>query len=117
MPYSPDRPVRSPGLARQQPAGFRLPAVLQWRRGSLLRGSALVLGSTLFAFRLSHFPNNHATLWLIAPLLLAVAGTGDTARCMQKQWNWYHGGVVLCVYMDLMAVCLIVFFLVYPIWL
>ncbi len=117
MPYSPDRPVRSAQRPQANAAGPTLPRVLQWQRGSLLRGSALVIGSTLIAFRLSHFPNNHASYWLLLPLVVAILGTADTTRCMQKRWNWYHGGVVLCVYMDLMAVCLIVFFLVYPIWL
>jgi hypothetical protein len=41
-------------------------------------------------------------------------GTLDTIRCMQRRWNFYHGGVVLCIYMDLMAVCLILFLLLYP---
>ena len=33
---------------------------------------------------------------------------------MQSRWNWYHGGVILCVYMDLMALIIILFFLLYP---
>jgi hypothetical protein len=33
---------------------------------------------------------------------------------MQPRWNWYHGGVILCIYMDLMALCIILFFLLYP---
>ena len=84
---------------------------------SVLRGMLLVLLSTVVAFRLSHFPNNYGTPWLILPLLTAAAGTADTTRCMQKQWNWYHGGVVLCLYTDLMAICMILFFLLYPLWL
>ncbi len=94
---------------------FRLPALLQWRRRSLLRGTMLVLASTAVAFRLSHFPENRETPWLLLPLMIATLGTADTVRCMQRSWNWYHGGVVLLIYMDLMAACLIVFFLVYPI--
>jgi hypothetical protein len=82
-----------------------------------LRGSVVVLLSTASAFRLSHFPDNHGTPWLLVPLLFAIAGTADTTRCMQKRWNWYHGGVVLCLYTDLMAICMIAFFLLYPLWL
>lgn len=85
------------------------------RYRSVLRGTLVVIVSTAVAFRLSHFPNNHATLWLLVPLVFAVAGTADTTRCMQKRWNWYHGGVVLCLYTDLMAICMILFFLLYPI--
>ncbi|HEY0264695.1 MAG TPA: hypothetical protein VGC07_09230 [Granulicella sp.] len=33
---------------------------------------------------------------------------------MQKRWSFYHGGVLLCIYMDLMVVSLILFFLLYP---
>ena len=91
--------------------------IADWRRRSLVRGNGIVLLSLLAAFRLSHFPHNQMSYWLTIPLLCASAGTADTIRCMQRRWNWYHGGVLLCVYMDLMAVCLIVFFLLYPMWL
>ncbi len=33
---------------------------------------------------------------------------------MQRRWNFYHGGVILCIYMDLMALGMILFFLLYP---
>jgi putative effector of murein hydrolase len=88
-----------------------------WRQRNLLRANLLVLLSLIVAFWLSQFPHNHPSPWLVFPLLLAMIGTADTLRCMQTRWNWYHGGVVLCAYMDLMAVCLILFFLVYPLWL
>lgn len=76
-----------------------------------------MLVSTAVSFRLSDFPNNHGTPWLLVPLIFAIAGTADTTRCMQQRWNWYHGGVVLCLYTDLMAICMIAFFLLYPLWL
>ena len=119
-PYS--RPPRdAPGQGRAalrspRPA-FRPGDLLDWRKRSLVRGTALVVISTIAAFRLSHFPHNYGTIWLAVPLLFAAMGTADTTRCMQQKWNWYHGGVVLCVYMDLMALCMILFFLVYPLWL
>ena len=91
-----------------------LPNILNPRRRSLLRGSALVLGSLGSAFLLSDFPNNRATLYLILPAVAAMLGTADTIRCMRQRWNFYHGGVVLLIYMDLMAVCMILFFLIYP---
>lgn len=77
----------------------------------------VVLVSTVVAFRMSHFPNNYWNPWLVLPLLTAAVGTADTTRCMQKTWTWYHGGVVLCLYTDLMALCMIAFFLLYPLWL
>ncbi len=81
---------------------------------SLLRGSLLVLGSLGVSVLISGFPHNRATLWLILPTLVAVIGTADTVRCMQRRWNLYHGGVILCIYMDLMALAMILFFLFYP---
>ncbi len=91
-----------------------LPAILNPRRKSLVRGNVLVLASVAAAFFLSDFPHNRPTLLLIVPTLLAMAGTVDTIRCMKKRWSFYHGGVLLCVYMDLMAVSMILVFLLYP---
>ena len=84
------------------------------RRRSLLRGNTLVLVSLAVSLPLSHFPHNRATPLLVLPALVAILGTLDTIRCMQRRWSFYHGGVVLCIYMDLMAVCLILFLLLYP---
>lgn len=117
MPYSPNHPLEYRPRPVKRTAMSELGDIFRWRAKSLVRGTALVLASTLAAFRLAQFPHNHFTLWLFGPLLLACAGTVDTLRCMQPRWNWYHGGVLLCVYMDLMAVCMILFFLVYPLWL
>jgi hypothetical protein len=90
------------------------PAIFNPRARSLLRGSILVLVSLAASLLLSHFPHNHATPALILPALVAIAGTVDTIRCMQRRWSFYHGGVVLCIYMDLMSLCLILFLLLYP---
>jgi hypothetical protein len=89
-------------------------AVFNLRRRSLVRGNLLVLLSLAAAFRLSDFPRNRPTLFLLVPAGLAFCGTFETLRCMQPRWNFYHGGVLLCVYMDLMAISLILFFLICP---
>jgi hypothetical protein len=89
-------------------------AVFNPRRRSLLRGNLLVLGSLAAAFRLSDFPRSRATLWLLIPAVLTVVGLIDTVRCMQRRWNFYHGGVLLCIYMDLMVMMLILYFLLSP---
>ncbi len=86
------------------------------RRRSLLRANALVFTSLLIAVLLSDFPHNRATLLLVLPTVSAVAGTIETVRCLQRRWSFYHAGVMLCVYMDLMAVSIITFLLVYPYW-
>ena len=91
-----------------------LPIFLNPRFRSVVRGNLLVLLSLAAAFFLSDFPHNRQTLLLALPTATALAGTVDTIRCMQPRWSFYHGGVLLCVYMDLMAVSMILFFFVYP---
>ena len=63
---------------------------------------------------LSDFPNNRANPLIVLPAIIAAAGTIDHLRCMRTQWSWYHGGVVLLIYMDLMSLAMILFFLFYP---
>jgi hypothetical protein len=84
------------------------------RHRSLPRGTVLVLGSLLLAFSLAGFPDDRASLKLIIPSLLAALGTWDTIRCLQHRWSFYHGAVVLLIYMDIMALCMILFLLLYP---
>ena len=91
-----------------------LPDLLNPRHRSLVRGNLLVLGSLALAFLLSDFPHNKPTLLLILPTLGSIVGTADTVRCIRKRWSLYHGGVILCIYMDLMVVAMILMFLVYP---
>ncbi|HEU4634570.1 MAG TPA: permease [Edaphobacter sp.] len=84
------------------------------RSRSLLRGTLLVLVSLGVSVLLSDFPNNHATPLLILPVIAAVAGTIDHVRCVRTRWSLYHGGVLLMIYMDLMALGMMLFFLIYP---
>lgn len=93
---------------------FALSEVLNFRRKSLLRGNLFVLLSFFIAVRLSGFPHTRENPLLVLPTLTALLGLVDTIRCMRKRWSFYHGGVLLCVYMDLMALCMILFFLIYP---
>jgi hypothetical protein len=46
--------------------------------------------------------------------MLSLAGAGDTARCMRKQWDFYHAGVLLLLYADLMAITLLLFLFLLP---
>ncbi len=84
------------------------------RLRSLTRGNALVLGSVAAALPISHFPNLRATAWMMIPALFILVGMADTVRCMHKRWDFYHGGVLLCIYMDLLALVLVLFLLIYP---
>ena len=89
-------------------------SALNPRNRSLPRGVVLVLGSLVLAFSLAGFPDDRASLKLIIPSLLAALGTWDTIRCLQQRWSLYHGAVVVLIYMDIMALCMILFLLLYP---
>jgi hypothetical protein len=91
-----------------------LPSILNPRRRSLVRGNVIVLSSLALATLLSGAPHLRTSALLIVPLLGCLIGTVDTVRCLQKRWSFYHGGVLLCLYMDLMAITLVLFFLLYP---
>jgi hypothetical protein len=84
------------------------------RKRSLPRGAVLVLASLLVAFLLAGFPDDRPSLKLLMPALVAALGTWDTIRCLQHRWSFYHGAVVLLIYMDIMALCMILFLLLYP---
>lgn len=90
------------------------PDLLNPRRRSLPRANLLVVLSLAAALILADFPNNRPNVLIALPLFTALLGTADTIRCMRSAWSWYHGGVILCVYMDLMVLSMILFFLLYP---
>ncbi len=89
-------------------------AVFHFRARSLVRGTVLVLASLGMAFPLAGFPHPHASLVMIVPAVLALWGTWETARCLRMRWSFYHGGVLLLLYMDVMALSMIFFLLLYP---
>lgn len=89
-------------------------AMFQPHRKSLARPTILALASLWVSFRISGFPEVHVCLWLIAPLLVTCLALWDTARCLQKRWNFYHGGVLLLLYVDLMVLLMISFLLLAP---
>ena len=84
------------------------------RSPSLVRANILALGSLAIAILIAHPPHLRRTLWILLPVLGVIAGTADTARCMQRRWSFYHGGVLLCLYMDLLVITLVLFFLFFP---
>jgi hypothetical protein len=89
-------------------------SALNPRNRSLPRGTVLVLGSLMLAFPLAGFPEDRASLKLLIPTLLALLGTWDTIRCLQHRWSLYHGAVVVLIYTDILALCMILFLLLYP---
>jgi hypothetical protein len=89
-------------------------SALNLRNRSLPRGIALVLGSLVLAFMLAGFPDDRPSLNLLIPTFAALLGTCDTIRCLRHRWSFYHGAVVVLIYMDIMALCMILFLLLYP---
>ncbi len=91
-----------------------VPDILNLRQRSLVRANAVVWASLVCSVLISKFPHTRASALQIFPALLALAGSADTLRCLRKRWSFYHAGVLLCVYMDLMVVSVILFLLLYP---
>jgi hypothetical protein len=90
------------------------PRFLNLRRKSLLRGTVLVLGSLVLAIAWAGYPEARPNPGLILPAVLAFLGTLDTMRCLRLRWSFYHGGVIVLLYMDIMALAMILFLLIYP---
>jgi hypothetical protein len=89
-------------------------SVFNLRKKSLTRGTVVALASFWVSFRMSGFPEVHPCLWLLIPFGLTCLATFDSARCLQKRWTFYHGGVLLLLYCDLMVLLMISFFLLAP---
>ena len=79
-----------------------------------MRANVLVLASVVISFPLARFPNEHRNPFLLLPALMAVYGTFETVRCLRPRWDWYHAGIILLLWMDMMAVCLVLFLLLSP---
>lgn len=90
------------------------PPIFNPRVRSLARGNIIVLTSLAIATLISKFPHLRATPWLVIPAFGCLVGMADTLRCVQQRWSLDHGGVLLCLYMDLLAIMLVLFFLLYP---
>ena len=87
---------------------------LNLRVPSLLRGNILALCSLAISFPLARFPFDHATPAMIFPVLGVAAGMAETFRCIQAHWSWYHGAVLLSLYMDVLVLTMILFLALYP---
>jgi hypothetical protein len=93
---------------------FVTPALVDLRQRSLLRATLLVLGSLAAALLMAGWPNDQPSLKLAVPSLVAMLGFVDTFRCLRRQWGFYHGAVVLMLYMNVMAISIILFLFLYP---
>ena len=89
-------------------------AIFRLRQKSLVRPTLLSLGCLWAGLYLSGFPDTHPNLWLIVPFLITCFATWEHIRCLQKRWSFYHGGVILLIYVDLMVLLTIAFLLLFP---
>jgi hypothetical protein len=90
------------------------PRSLDLRRPSLVRGTVLVLGSLLASFLLAHWPDDPPSFRLLIPTIIAFVGTWETLRCLRARWSFYHGAVMILLYVDIMAISMILFLFLYP---
>lgn len=94
----------------------RLP-ILHLRQKSLLRGVGLALCAFAASLLLAGFPyigNLHGSHWQVLTMLGAGWGMGETARCIRRHWCFYHAGVILLLYSELMILVLTAFLTFYP---
>jgi hypothetical protein len=89
-------------------------AAVHPRQHSLLRSTTLVLGSLVAAFLMSGYPEDRPSLKLAIPFMVGIIGFADTFRCLRARWSLYHGAVVVLLYMDVMAISMILFLFLYP---
>ena len=87
------------------------------RQKSLVRAIVLSLGAFAASMRLAGFPHIdrlHGSNWQFLALAVAVWGMAETARCLQRRWSFYHAGVLLLLYSDLMILVAIVVLIIVP---
>lgn len=80
------------------------------RQRSLARGIVLSLGAMMASMRLAGFPRIealHGSPWQLALLPVALLGMMETARCLNRTWSFYHAGVLILLYTDLMILAMI----------
>lgn len=91
--------------------------LFQLRQKSLIRGVGLALSAFAASLLLAGFPhiaNLHGSRWQALTMLAAGWGLGETARCIRRQWCFYHAGVMLLLYSELMILALTTFLTFYP---
>ena len=86
-------------------------SIFRLRQKSLPRAILLSVGAFFASLRLAGFPyiqNLHGSSWQFLALLVGAWGMAETARCLQRRWSFYHAGVMLLLYADLLILAAIV---------
>lgn len=91
-------------------------SIFRLRRRSLARGVVLALGAAAASLRLAGFPRIaalHGSHWQMLLLPVACWGMVETARCLDRKWSWYHAGVLILLYAELLILALILTLWIY----
>jgi hypothetical protein len=91
--------------------------IFRLRQKSLVRAVLLSLGALAASLRIAGFPDIrslHGSRWQILVLVVAAWGMVETARCLERRWSFYHAGVLLLLYSNLMILAAIVVLLIVP---
>lgn len=56
----------------------------------------------------------HSSHWQALPALAAVWGMVETARCLDRRWSFYHAGVLILLYTDLMILAMATVLFLFP---
>lgn len=94
----------------------RLP-LLHLRQRSLIRGVGLALAAFAASLLLAGFPyiaTLHGSRWQLFATLAAAWGMAETLRCVRRHWSFYHVGVLILLYSEMMILLLTVFLTFYP---
>lgn len=94
-----------------------LPLIFQPRQRSLVRGVALSLAAFFLSLLLAGFPyieRLHGSPWQWLVLAIGLYGMAETSRCLRRRWDFYHAGVLILLYTELMILAMIIFLAVYP---
>lgn len=86
------------------------PHLFRIRDRSLARGVLLSLGAFVASLRLAGFPyieKLHGSRWQILAVPFACWGMVETVRCLHKKWDFYHAGVILLLYSELMILAMV----------
>ena len=83
---------------------------------SLARALTLALGGFALSLRLAGFPapdSPHPSRWQAAVIPVVAWAMIETARCLRRRWSFYHAGVVILLYSELMILVMVLFLWVY----
>lgn len=76
----------------------------------------LALSALAASLRIAALHDSNAldsTGWQVLAVPLVSWGMVETARCLDRKWSLYHGGVLILLYSELMILALVLFLWLY----